>query len=96
LMYNKQKRKITAGKILSPDLYYIFALIGFTYILEFISDSQVPQSILFILEIGFFLIIGWNLSKILLEKETKSLDQHFPKTDMNQTEKTVIEKYKSE
>jgi len=95
-MFNKQKRKITVGKILSPDLYYIFALIGFTYILEFISESSVPQSILFVLEIGFFLIIGWNLSKILLEKETKSFNKHLPKTDMNKIEKNEMEKYKSE
>ncbi len=94
--FNKQKREITAGKILSPDLYYLSALIAFTYILEFISDSQVPQSILFLLEIGFFLILGWNLSKILLERETKTFDQQLPKTDMNQMENPEIEKYKSE
>ena len=95
-MFNKQKREITPGKFLSPDLYYTIALIGFTYILEFISDSQVPQSILFFLEIVFFLIIGWNLSKILLETETKEFNQQLSKTDTNQVEKPEIEKYKSE
>ena len=94
--FNNQKREITPGKVFSPDLYYLIALIAFTYILEFISDSQVPQSILFLLEIGFFLILGWNLSKILLEIETKTFDQQLPKTDMNQMENPEIEKYKSE
>jgi len=94
--FNEQKREITPGKILSPDLYYLIALIAFTYILEFISDSQIPQSILFLLEIGFFLIIGWNLTKILLETETKTFNQQLPKTDMNLMENPDIEKYKSE
>jgi len=96
LMFHEQKREVTPGKILSPDLYYIFALIGFTYILEMISDSQVPQSILFFLEIGFFLIVGWNLSKILLETEIKGFNQQITKTDVNQVENPEIEKFKSE
>ncbi len=94
--FNNQKREITPGKVFSPDLYYLIALIAFTYILEFISDSQVPQSILFLLEIGFFLIIGWNLTKILLETEIKTFNQQLPKTELNQIENPEIEKYKSE
>jgi len=94
--FNNHKREITPGKVFSPDLYYLIALIAFTYILEFISDSQVPQSILFLLEIGFFLIIGWNLTKILLETEIKTLNQQLPKTELSQMENPEIEKYKSE
>ncbi|MHA1945130.1 MAG: hypothetical protein ACXAC6_05185 [Candidatus Hodarchaeales archaeon] len=93
-MFHRRKRQVTPGKILSPDLYYIITLIGFTYILQFISDSQVPQGILFSLEVGFFIIIGWNLSKILLETDTKELDQQVSNT--NQEEKPEIEKYMSE
>jgi hypothetical protein len=95
-MFHKQNRKISSGKILSPDLYYVFALIVFTYILEFISDSYIPQSILFFLEIGFFLIIGWNLSKIMLETETKDSNEQLSETDTNQMESPEIEKYMSE
>ncbi|MCK4848204.1 MAG: hypothetical protein KAT16_04195 [Candidatus Heimdallarchaeota archaeon] len=95
-MFHGKKREIKAGKILSPDLYYIITLMGFTYILQFISDSQVPQSILFFLEIGFFLIIGWNLSKILLETETKDFNNQTSKIDVNQVKNVEIEKYKSE
>lgn len=95
-MFHRRKREVTPGKILSPDLYYIITLIGFTYILQFISDSQVPQSILFLLEVGFFLIIGWNLSKILLETEAKVLDQQVSNTETNQQEIPEIEKYMSE
>jgi hypothetical protein len=95
-MFHRQKRQVTPGKLLSPDLYYILLLIGFTYILQFISDSQVPQGILFLLEVGFFIIIGWNLTKILLETDTKELDQQISKSEKNQEEIPEIEKYMSE
>ncbi len=95
-MFHRRKREVTPGKILSPDLYYIITLMGFTYILQFISDSLVPQGILFLLEVGFFLIIGWNLSKILLETDTKELDQQVSNTETNQEEIPEIEKYMSE
>ena len=95
-MVNNRDREIRPGKMLSPDLYYIIILIGFTYVLQFISDSLVPQIIFFLLEIGIFLIIGWNLSKILLETETEAFIEEVTNFEESQKEKPEIEKYMSE
>ena len=95
-MFHSKKQNVESGKIFSQDLYYIIALIIFTYILEFLSDSFIPQSILFFLEIGFFLIIGWNLTKILLETETKITYQENQIIEDNKKEENEIENYNSE
>ena len=95
-MINRQKREATPGKMLSSDLYYIIILIGFTYVLQFLSDSLVPQIIFFLLEVGFFLIVGWNLIKVLLEAETKEYDQKILKPERIEEENSETEKYMSE
>lgn len=67
IMYHSHNRQLTPGKIFPPDLYYIGGIIFLTYALEFLSESQLLQVILFLLELLFFVVIGWNISKILLE-----------------------------
>ena len=58
LMYHSQNRQLTPGKVFPPDLYYIGGIMFLTYVLEFLSESQLLQIILFLLEIvcmkGFF------------------------------------------
>ena len=74
ILYHYQNRNTMPGKIFSPDLYYTGGLMVFTYVLEFISESQILQAILFLLEILFFIVIGWNISKMLLETNIVSKD----------------------
>ena len=67
ILYHSQNRQLTHGKIFPPDLYYIGGIMFLTYVLEFLSESQLLQIIFFLLELLFFVVIGWNISKILLE-----------------------------
>ena len=66
-LFHYKKRKINSGKTLPSDLYYIGVLAVFTYVLEFFSESSLLQIVLFLLELGFFVVLGWNMSKLSLE-----------------------------
>ncbi|PWI49215.1 hypothetical protein CEE45_02420 [Candidatus Heimdallarchaeota archaeon B3_Heim] len=66
-LFHHKNRQISSGKIIPSDLYYIGVLALFTYVLEFFSESLLLQVVLFILELGFFLVLGWNISKLSLE-----------------------------
>ena len=63
-----EKMEIIEPQIISPDLFYIGGLALIVYILEILSESIFLQGILFILEIGWFSILCWNLSKSVLEE----------------------------
>ncbi|MHA2137371.1 MAG: hypothetical protein ACXACW_06215 [Candidatus Hodarchaeales archaeon] len=65
--FHYKDRKITSGKTLPSDLYYIGVLAVFTYVLEFFSESLLLQVVMFLLELGFFTVLGWNMSKLSLE-----------------------------
>jgi hypothetical protein len=62
-----KKIEATAPQIMSPDLFYIGGLALIVYFLEILSESIILQGILFILEIGWFSILCWNISKTVLE-----------------------------
>ncbi|MHA2347386.1 MAG: hypothetical protein ACXACP_11765, partial [Candidatus Hodarchaeales archaeon] len=68
-LYHKKERSITRGTLFSSDLYYIGTLMFLTYVLEFLSEHILMQIILFLLEVSLFAIIGWNLTKLLLETD---------------------------
>jgi hypothetical protein len=36
-------------------------------VLEFFSESLLLQVVMFLLELGFFTVLGWNMSKLSLE-----------------------------
>jgi len=62
------KKPITPPQLLSSDLLYLFALFLLVYLLEFLSESISLQGLFFILYIAFFLVIGRNIGKSVLEK----------------------------
>lgn len=68
-------RPITPPQLLSSDLLYIGVLFILTYLLEFLSESLSLQGLFFILEAAFFLVIGRNISKYMLEKPNTQKEQ---------------------
>lgn len=62
------KKPITPPQLLSSDLLYLFVLFLLIYLLEFLSESISLQGLFFILYIAFFLVIGRNIGKSVLEK----------------------------
>jgi hypothetical protein len=52
-------------------------------VLEFFSENQVTQIILFLLEVGFFFVLGWNMSKLALETRTSTNSKPTPDTGIN-------------
>ncbi len=67
-MHFTNDRPISPSKLFSSDLLYITLLFLLTYLLEFISESISLQGLFFVLEMAFFLVIGRNISKFMLEK----------------------------
>jgi hypothetical protein len=59
---------LSPGKIVSPDLAYVFGLFVLTYILEIFTESTLLQIIIFFCEAGFFLVWGRNITKLLIDK----------------------------
>ncbi|MFX0185092.1 MAG: hypothetical protein ACFE95_18570 [Candidatus Hodarchaeota archaeon] len=70
-MVQNNKRDLIPGKLFSPDLLYIGGLAILTYFLEIISESLLLQGLLFLLEIAWFIVLGWNISKVSLERPKK-------------------------
>jgi membrane protein implicated in regulation of membrane protease activity len=70
-MVQNNKRDLIPGKLFSPDLLYIGGLAVLTYFLEILSESLLLQGLLFLLEIAWFIVLGWNISKLSLERPKK-------------------------
>jgi hypothetical protein len=65
-MVQANKRDLIPGQLFSSDLLYIGGLAVLTYCLEIFSESLLVQIVLFLLEIAWFVILGWNISKVFL------------------------------
>ncbi|MFX0150832.1 MAG: hypothetical protein ACFFAJ_08640 [Candidatus Hodarchaeota archaeon] len=75
-MVQANKRDIIPGQLFPPDLLYIGGLAVLTYFLEIISENLLILILLFLLEIAWFVILGWNISKVFLgelEKQEKPI-----------------------
>ncbi|MFX0173894.1 MAG: hypothetical protein ACFE9L_18575 [Candidatus Hodarchaeota archaeon] len=71
MMVQANKRDLIPGQLFPPDLLYIGGLAVLTYFLEIISESLLIQILLFLLEIAWFVILGWNISKVFLGGQEK-------------------------
>ncbi|MFX0015409.1 MAG: hypothetical protein ACFE98_12530 [Candidatus Hermodarchaeota archaeon] len=67
-------------KLFSPDIFYLGLLITLTFMLEMLSESELLQGLLFILEVLFFIVIGRNISRKSLEISSTSEETDIQKT----------------
>ncbi|MHA1973572.1 MAG: hypothetical protein ACTSW1_11295 [Candidatus Hodarchaeales archaeon] len=73
-LWQENNYSITPGKIAPNDLVYIILLFIMTYALEILSESLILQGIMYLLEIGFFIVFSRNLTKLTLEKPKEETD----------------------
>jgi len=72
-LWQEDNYSITPGKIASNDLVYIVLLFIMTYSLEILSESLILQGIMYLLEIGFFIVLSRNITKLTLEKPKEDI-----------------------
>ena len=95
-LFHYKNYDITSGETLSSDLYYIGVLIVFTYVLEFFSESLLLQIVLFLLEVGFFMVLGWNMSKLSLESRIRVKKEMKQTTEITPVKESSNESPESE
>ena len=72
---------ITPFQLFPPDLFYLSLLVLLTYVLEMISESIIFQILLFVLEIAWFVVIGRNISKLVLKVSETTENSDIQETD---------------
>lgn len=88
--------KVAPGEAIPSDLYYIGVLIVFTYVLEFLSENQAMQIILFFLEVSFFFVLGRNMSKLSLETRVNVKHKPIINNESKVTPESQIDKTETE
>jgi hypothetical protein len=96
LLFHSKKRPITRGELFPSDLYYIGLLMLFTYVLEFLSEHVLMQIILFLLEVGLFIVIGRNMSKMLLESGKSEPKDQFIDSNISPMEESTTSPVETE
>ncbi|MHA1978401.1 MAG: hypothetical protein ACW98I_15975 [Candidatus Hodarchaeales archaeon] len=95
-LFHYKNYTIIPGESVPSDLYYIGVLAVFTFILEFFSESLVVQVILFLLELGFFAVLGWNMSKLSLETRISPKPRIVTSTEISSIKESALESPETE